>query len=117
MHRTLITVGLALLVSASSPRAAAPRLFGVVESVVDNSLQIRHGSEAPRTIKIDSSTTYMKWVTHQPWEQDTHLNRQAIAVGSCVDVDLRSGDNNLAKTLHINMDSVGSIYDPCRTVR
>jgi hypothetical protein len=117
MHRRFIAVGLALLVSAPTSRAAAPQLIGVVESVVDNSLQIKRVHEAPQTIKTDNRTTYTKWVTHQPWQQDTHLNRQAIAVGRCVEVELRSGDNNLAKAIYVNTDGVGTLYDPCKAVR
>ena len=50
MRRTFIAIGLALFVSAPTSRAAAPQLIGVVESVVDNSLQIRRANEAPQTI-------------------------------------------------------------------
>ena len=117
MRRTFIAIGLALFVSAPTSRAAAPQLIGVVESVVDNSLQIRRANEAPQTIKTDNRTTYMKWVTHQPWEQDAHLRRQALEVGRCVEVELRSGHSNLAKVVLINMDGVGTLYDPCKAVR
>ena len=117
MRRTFMFVGLVLLVSASSPRAAAPRLVGIVDSVVANSLQITRAGEAPQTVKTDNGTAYMKWITHQPWQQDTHLSRQALGVGRCVAVELQSGDNNLARVVSINTDGVGTLYDPCKAVR
>jgi hypothetical protein len=62
MRRTFITVvGIVLIVSVSSPKAAGLRVFGVAEDVVDTSLRITRGAESSQTVTTDGRTTYMKW--------------------------------------------------------
>jgi hypothetical protein len=107
---------LALTVGASAARAVAHRVTGVVTAVGDESLQITN-REQTTTVGVDDKTGYMKWITHQPWQQDTRASRQSVAAGSCVDIELRAGDGRVAKLVRINTEPAGSLFDSCKTLR
>jgi hypothetical protein len=107
---------LALAVGASAAGAAAHRVTGLVTAVADESLQIKN-REQTTTVGIDDKTGYMKWITHQPWQQDSRASSRSVAAGSCVDIELRGGDGNVAKMVRINTEPAGSLFDPCKRIR
>lgn len=112
-------VGVALVLAAlSSPAGArSARLMGAVGSVTQTSLEVVTKSEGTKSVRLDDRTQYMKWVTHQPWEQGQRADFTFLNVGRCVDVELRSGGTNEAKMVWVSTDPIGSIYDPCHTFR
>jgi hypothetical protein len=114
--RTFMGIMLALAIGASVAGAAGHRATGLVTAVADESLQITN-SEQTTTISIDNKTGYMKWITHQPWQQDSRASSRSVAVGSCVDVELRAGDGQVAKLVRINTDGARTFYDPCKSIR
>ena len=59
----------------------------------------------------------MKWITHQPWQQDNRAKSQSVSVGSCVEVELREDEGRVAKIVRVNADPAGSVFDPCKTMR
>src|SRR5476649_2654247 len=102
--RTFIGIVLALTVGASAAGAAAPRVTGLVTAVADGSVQMTTISKETTTISVDEKTGYMKWITHQPWQQDTWATRRSVTVGSCVDIEIRAGEGSIAKIVRINTD-------------
>ena len=116
-ERTFMGIMLACAVGvASAAGAAAHRVTGLVTAVADESLQITN-SEQTTTISTDDKTGYMKWITHKPWQQDSRADRRSVAAGSCVDIELRGGDGNVAKMVRINTEPAGSLFDPCKRIR
>jgi hypothetical protein len=113
-----LLMGIALVVAVgASASGAARRMTGLVTAVTDKSLQMTTDGKEFTTVGVDDRTSYMKWITHQPWQQDTRLNSRSVAAGSCVEVDLRAGDSRVAKIVWINVDGAGTAYDPCKRIR
>jgi hypothetical protein len=86
----------ALLLSASFTNASAGKVTGVIASVTGQattSIQVTSGESGTREIRIDNNTSYMKWITHQPWQRDIRANSQSLVVGRCglVAVEARRG--------------------------
>jgi hypothetical protein len=117
---TLGVLATALLLSASLTRASAGRVTGVIASVTGQatkSIQVRSGETGAREIRTDNNTSYMKWITHQPWQQDIRANNQSLVVGRCVDVELRAADSGVAKVIRVSDEPSGTLFDPCRSSR
>ncbi|PYR28761.1 MAG: hypothetical protein DMF98_01930 [Acidobacteria bacterium] len=112
-------VVLAILIWAGAAPAmsAADRLTGFITSVGEDSLEITTRPGTSRSIRTTGSTRYMKWVTHQPWQQATAADRTFLQVDRCVQVQLQSGEPSVARIIRINTDQPGSMVDPCRRLR
>ena len=115
-YRTLIVAGLAV-VGVASGAGAGSSVVGIVTSVGDKSLEVTQSERHTQMIAIDEKTTYMKWITHKPWQQAANAGSRALTVGRCVDVDLRSGTTNVASTIRINVGDEGTVFDPCKGIR
>jgi hypothetical protein len=112
-----ITVAVAVALGATAASAGARRVTGVVKAATSTSLQIMTIREGEATVGVDGRTEYMKWITHKPWQQDNSANRGSVGAGSCVDVQLRSDQGAVAKSVWINTDGAGTLYDPCKAIR
>jgi hypothetical protein len=114
-----VFVGLmvAVALGATAASAGARRVTGLVRAATGTSLQITTFREGEATVSIDARTDYMKWITHKPWQQDNSANRRTVGAGSCVDVQLRSDQGAVAKSVFVNADGAGTLYDPCRAIR
>jgi hypothetical protein len=110
-------VMLMLSLDAAAASAARDRLTGLVTAATDQSLRLTTIRKQTMTVNVDDKTKYMKWITHQPWQQDGRANRRSVAVGSCVDVELRADDSRIAKIVWVNVDGAGTFYDPCKAIR
>jgi hypothetical protein len=115
--RTIVFAGLALVVVGSVADAKSARVVGAVASVTANSLDVMTKSEGTKSVRLDSSTQYLKWITHKPWQESQQANFKSLVVGRCVEVDLRSVDTNNAKTVWVSTEPIGSLHDPCRGFR
>jgi hypothetical protein len=116
-RRTVTGFMLALAIGGVSLIGAADRVKGLVTAVTNQSLQVRTTREKESTnVSVDEKTGYLRWITHQPWQADSRMSSSSIAVGSCVDIELR-GDTRTAKLVRINTDGAGTVYDPCKAVR
>ena len=107
--------------SFAQARTATARITGVIVSVQKNgsaTLQVAasKGAEA-RTIHTDSDTSYTKWITHQPWQQDARRTASSLVEGRCVEVQLRGDRTDLAKAVRISDEPAGSVFDPCKSIR
>jgi hypothetical protein len=113
------TVGVfvgAVLVCGAMALHATSGVVGVVTAVGSNSLQIAGGEQRAQTIRLDARTSYLKWITHQPWQQDAHATSSALNIGRCVSVELRADSDATAKVVRISKDD-GTVWDPCKSVR
>jgi hypothetical protein len=115
--RRIVFVGLVLVVAGSVADARSPRLVGAVASVTANSLDVMTKSEGTKSVRLDSATQYLKWITHKPWQESQQASFGTLSVGRCVEVDLRSADTNNAKRVWVSTEPIGSLYDPCRGFR
>jgi hypothetical protein len=97
--------------------SAADRFTGFITNVGEDSLEIATRPGTSRTVRTTGSTRYIKWVTHQPWQQPTTADRTSLQVDRCVQVQLQSGEQAVAGIIRINTDQPGSIGDPCRRLR
>jgi hypothetical protein len=116
--RTRLSLGIALLLMGATRRtAAAETIVGVVTELFQDSVQVRpNRGGAPREVTLDGDTKYMRWITHQPWQQSTVADRSFVKTGRCISVEPR-GDAHVAKLVRISADEVGTIYSPCRPPR
>src|SRR5206468_6078530 len=111
-------VVLALLLGcAASVTSGADRFTGFITRVGEDSLEITTRPGTSRSVRTTGSTRYMKWVTHQPWQQPAGADRASLQVDRCVQVQLQSGEPSVARIIRINTDPPGSIADPCRRLR
>jgi hypothetical protein len=115
--RKIVFVGMALVVLGSWADAKSARMVGAIASVTTNSLDVMTKSEGTKTVHLDGSTQYLKWITQKPWQQGQQANFTSLAVGRCVEVDLRSADANEAKMVWVSTEPIGSFYDPCHSFR
>ncbi|PYR89409.1 MAG: hypothetical protein DMF84_24615 [Acidobacteria bacterium] len=109
----ILLVGCALLILASSARAA-DTLVGMVESTGEDSVQVMTKAGAVRSVHLDARTGFVKWITQRPWQQDTRVDRRALRAGECVAVELRPDDPAAAKLIRINTEPRGTVWNPCR---
>jgi hypothetical protein len=127
-----VIVGLMLAMSAGagpSASAANGRVRGILVAITDNSLRIAvagtraagrtAGSSRPAVaaVRIDSHTSYIKWITHRPWQQDTRAGHESLAVGRCVEVKVRSNTSDVADLVRVSAEPDGSVFDPCKSLR
>ena len=120
MLKQLFVCGVVAVVvstSSSSAGAAARRVVGVITAVGDNSLQIKTKNEQAEIVKLDEKTDYVKWITHQPWQQDNSSSRRWLDVGRCVAVGLRSDTAGVARIVRVSADGAGTMWDPCKEMR
>jgi hypothetical protein len=115
-HRTFVVAGVALLVGASGVGATGT-LVGIVSNVSDKAVQITLREKRTETITVDDKTAYVKWISHKPWQQSDRAGSSALALGRCVNVDLRPDGTNVAKVIWVNTDGAGTVWDPCREIR
>jgi hypothetical protein len=115
--RKVAFAGLMLVVLGCWADARSARMVGAVASVTPNSLDVMTKSEGTKSVRLDRSTQYMKWITHKPWQDSQQADFTSLSVGRCVEVDLASGDANQAKMVWVSTEPIGSIYDPCHGFR
>jgi hypothetical protein len=56
------------------------------------------------TLTLDGATTYGKWITQKPWQEDTRLNASSLAVGRLVAVHVRKDNGNVADWVQVATD-------------
>jgi hypothetical protein len=118
MLRKLFVCGVvAVVVGAAPAGAASKRLVGLITAVGDSSLQIKTKTEPTEIVKIDERTDYVKWITHQPWQQDNSASSRSVEVGRCVDVGVRSDNPGVARIVRVSAEGAGTLFDPCKTFR
>src|ERR1700730_17051250 len=112
---------MAMEVGATAPTQASHRLSGILVAVGDSSLQIAVKGEIDvnrmRQVSTDGNTKYMKWVTPQPWQQDTRASREFLVVGRCVEVQLRSEKSDVADLVRVSAEPGTGVFDPCKSLR
>lgn len=111
---------LAVLLLWACAAAAAPRperFTGLIASVGEDSVQIATRRGTSRSVRTDGRTKYIKWITHQPWQQSTDADRTFLQVDRCVQVQLQADDQKVAEIIRVNTDQPGSMGDPCRRMR
>ena len=117
LARKIIFVGVVVAALGSSTGARSARIVGAVASVTPNSLEVMTKSEGTKAVRLDRSTQYMKWITHKPWQESQQADFTSVTVERCVEVDLRSAETNEAKMVWVSTEPIGSIYDPCLSLR
>ena len=113
MTRMRLSVGMAVLLLGLSTMAAAETVVGVVTAVSGGEVRVkpRHGEE--RVATLDARTAYARWITHQPWQQETVADRGFVKAGRCVAVELRRDDERLAKLVRVSLGELGTVHSPC----
>ena len=117
MGKAILCGATALVLGGTAIGAAPTRVSGIVAAKSETSLQITTKAEGTKAVGIDQKTDYMKWITEKPWQADTRANAAMVTAGSCVEVELRSADGSVAKTVRVNTEPAGSMFDPCKTIR
>ena len=115
--RQIALVGLTLVLLGLSAHAKSPRIVGAVASVTTSSLDVMTKNEGTKSLRLDSGTLYSRWMTHKPFQGSRAADFTSLSVGRCVEVDLRSADTNQAKMVWVSTEPIGSIYDPCLSMR
>ena len=112
-----IVAGFSLLTLAPSTGAGGRRLVGVIVGMSPHAVEISMSHGTSRTIRVDNKTRYVKWVTHQPWQQSTRADVTLLRAGRCISVELRAPAPDVAKVIRINTDEPGAVWNPCRQVQ
>jgi hypothetical protein len=117
LGRTLGVVAVGLVVCGLSAQAGSGRVVGVITSVAGPSMDLRARGSETRQIRTDATTSYMKWITHRPWQQDSTATGGSLVIGRCVDVVVRADDPTTAKVVRVSDEPATSLFDPCKTLR
>jgi len=112
-----IVAGICLLILAPSAVAGGRRLVGVIVGMNPHAVEISMSHGTSRTIRVDNKTRYVKWVTHQPWQQNTRADVTLLRAGRCVSIELGAAAPDVAKVIRINTDEPGTVWNPCRQVQ
>ena len=116
--RSRVTLAMVMLLTGPTARAvAAETLVGAVTTVSEDSVEVKTNDGAVRAIALDGKTAYVRWITHQPWQQSSVADHGFVKVGRCIAGDLRGGDKHAAKLVRISTDEIGTIYCPCGSAR
>jgi hypothetical protein len=116
--RKHVTLGMVVLLLGPTLEVAAAETFvGAVTAVSGDSVQIKSDRGQERAVTLDGKTQYVRWITHQPWQQSSVADRSFVKAGRCVSVDLRDGAEHVAKVVRVSTDEIGTIYSPCRSAR
>jgi hypothetical protein len=115
--KTIAVVGFSILALGATGGARSARITGAVAAITPGSFEIVTKSEGTKVVSLSSTTEYLRWITHKPWQGNQQADFSSLAVGRCVEADLRSADANEAKRVFVSLEPIGSIYDPCRTFR
>ena len=103
--RMVATAGCALMM-ASLAQAGSPTTVGVVTAVDGNTVRVAAKAGASQSLRLDAKRQFVKWITHQPWQQDNREDRSKLTVGRCVQIE--TGEANVARLVRINMDETGT---------
>jgi endonuclease YncB( thermonuclease family) len=109
-----VLVSLALFVLVSSVQAKARTIVGAVKAVSEDSVQVMTKNETTETVRLTDKTVYMKWITHQPWGQDSRADKRSLLAGRCVSIEPAGDDPHAAKLIRISDEQAGTIWYPCR---
>jgi hypothetical protein len=110
-------LGVLLLCGCAFAASGADSVTGFITTVGEESLEITIRPGTSRSVRTTRRTGYIKWVTHQPWQQATSADRTFLQVNRCVQVEWQPGEPSVARIIRINTDQPGSIGDPCRRLR
>jgi hypothetical protein len=110
----LVILSCALIVFVLSAQAKEQKIVGVVAAINGDSLQVTTKSEAKESVRLDNRTSYVKWITHRPWGQDTRADRTSLQTGRCVTIELRRDESAVAKLIRVSDEEAGTIWYPCR---
>ena len=95
-----LVVGASLLAGeVAHARETGPA--GVITSVEPNRLELRTDRQERVSVTLTSDTTYLKWITAKPWQQDLRTNARALRPGRRVHIDVTSGARPVAQTVWI----------------
>jgi hypothetical protein len=112
-----VLVGALAVGATGATSAAGAHVAGLVTRADGTALQILTTSRETTTVTLDEHTSYLKWITHKPRQQDNRASARSVTAASCVDVELRERGGRVAKIVRINTDGAGTIDDPCRALR
>ena len=121
-RRTVTIVAVAVLLGTPAASVMAGpgmkrNVVGVIAGIERHSppiLQITSKGRKAQEVRTDDKTQYVRWVTHKEASHDTRASADELVVGSCVDVEPRTGDPGSAKVVRISDEPAGSNLDPCR---
>jgi len=111
--RMVATAGCAVML-ASIAHAGSIATVGVVTAVDGNSVQVTAKAGATTSLRLDGKSQFVKWITHQPWQQDNRVDRSKLTIGRCVQIE--AGDANVARLVRINLDDTGTVWSPCKDI-
>jgi hypothetical protein len=109
----MLTVMAAVAIALPS-RADASGFFGPITSVSSTSLSVR--DKEVMTVTLDNRTVYTKLITQKPWQEDTRLTADALAVGRLVVVHVRSDNPGIARWVQIATDVRVATFAPAAVV-
>ena len=116
----VVAIAAVLALGGASANAASERVIGAVAAIEGSAgqpmLKISVAGGNSRDIRTDAQTRFVEnqLVTHQ-WNT-RFAEAKVVAVGKCVDVELRDGVGNLAKVVKVRVNPV-SDSEPCRELR
>ena len=96
----IVTAGFGLVLPGTL--LASQTIIGRITDYNATSLSVRAGEIV--TVTIDERTTYSKWITQKPWQQDSTLTFSALGVGRLVAVHKDSANGNVASWVQIATD-------------
>jgi endonuclease YncB( thermonuclease family) len=116
MWTRMIAIAGSALVLGSVAQAGSTATVGVVTAVDGSSVQLTARAGATKSLRLDGKSQFVKWITHQPWQQDNRADRSKLTVGRCVQVESQDADASLVRLVRINLDDVETMWSPCREI-
>lgn len=82
-------------------RAGGVGVVGTVTRVEPSLIEVQTDQGVTTSVAVDAKTTYMKWITQKPWQQDLRASGRFVTVGTRVHIDVARDHPGIAKVVWI----------------
>ena len=112
-----VVAGAGCVTVVDPKHARSNQVIGIVDEPRSGLLRILTTARTTVEIATDRSTTYIKWLTHQPWTVDQMVSPRSLTTGRCVKVTSPDVRRHVATRIEVSLDPAGGVNDPCLAIR
>jgi len=114
---TSVSAGTGCVTIVDAKHARPNQVIGIVDEPRSGLLRILTTARTTVEVATGRSTTYIKWLTHQPWTVDQVVSPRSLTTGRCVKVTSPDVHRRVATRIEVSLDPAGGVNDPCLAIR
>ena len=104
LKRLLLAFSVVSVIGLSMTAIAHARettIVGVKTRVEPDRIEVMSDRHEAATVSLTPYTSYLKWITAKPWQQDIRSSARALRPGRRVHIDVGLGASPIAQTVWI----------------